>query len=63
MATKQVKLEQTDPASTDLVQKTVSDGKTLHFHPTLLKYFYAKIKKKITESQHTQSDACFKTLS
>lgn len=47
MATKQVKLdrEQTDPASTNLVQKNF-DGKTLNFHMTLLKYFYAKIKKK-----------------
>lgn len=46
MATEQVKLdrEQTDPASTNLVQKQffVSDGKTLNFHLTLLKYFYAK---------------------
>lgn len=60
MATKQVKLEETDPARTDLVQKQ-SDGKTLHFHPTPLKYFYAKIIEKKKLSQLTQSDACFKT--
>lgn len=43
MVTEQVKLDRERTGRADLVQK-VSEGKTLHFHPTLLKYFYAKIK-------------------